>query len=98
MQNTSHGWSTSFGFFTSLAATLGLTTQDLSYLILALIGVIVSVCSFIYSRRDAARRAAEDAKRTEILQEYLDKMLKKESNDTSACVGQLCTTLRRKEI
>lgn len=56
----------------ALSAGLGITTQDMVYMIFGLISVAISVASFINGRMDARRSRKEDEKRTRLLQDYLE--------------------------
>lgn len=61
-----------FAWLAAMAAGLGITTQDVVYIIFGLIGVVISVSSFISGRIDARKERLEDEKRTKILADYLD--------------------------
>jgi len=61
-----------FAWLAAMAAGLGITTQDVVYIIFGLIGVVISVSSFISGRIDARKEHLEDEKRTKILADYLD--------------------------
>lgn len=60
-----------FAWLAALAAGLGITTQDVVYMIFGLAGVAISFASYISSRIDAHRRLKEEEKRTQLLQDYL---------------------------
>ncbi|HEY1847054.1 MAG TPA: hypothetical protein VGH05_19655 [Buttiauxella sp.] len=64
----------SFAWLAALAAGLGITTQDMVYMIFGLISVGISVASFINGRLDAQRLRREDEKRTRLLQDYLQEL------------------------
>jgi hypothetical protein len=64
----------SFAWLAALAAGLGITTQDMVYMIFGLISVGISVASFINGRLDAQRLRREDEKRTRLLQDYLHEL------------------------
>jgi hypothetical protein len=64
----------SFAWLAALAAGLGITTQDMVYMIFGLISVGISVASFINGRLDAQRLRREDEKRTRLLQDYLKEL------------------------
>lgn len=56
----------------ALAAGLGITTQDMVYMIFGLISVLISLASWLGGRLDAHRQHLEDQKRTRILQALVD--------------------------
>ncbi|WP_455425422.1 hypothetical protein [Dryocola sp. LX212] len=60
-----------FAWLAALAAGLGITTQDVAYMIFGLAGVAISLASYISGRVDAHRRQKEEEKRTLILQDCL---------------------------
>ncbi|TNV23076.1 hypothetical protein FH968_02035 [Buttiauxella sp. B2] len=61
-----------FAWLAALSAALGLSTQDLVFMIFGLVGVVLSLASFISGRLDAHKRHKEDEKRTELLEKYFE--------------------------
>ncbi|WP_213715724.1 hypothetical protein [Cedecea lapagei] len=77
-----------FAWIAAFASAVGITTQDVVYMIFGLVGVIVSLASFFSGRLDARRFRLQDEKRTELLEKYLEDIhhLPPEQRPTSAQV------------
>lgn len=97
MQNNGSNWGGAFGLFSSLAAALGISTQDLAYLIIAVLGLCISGVSFWLNRRDARRQRVEEAKRTAILEEYLDEVKNRPVSEQPTSVTQITAALHREK-
>ena len=89
MNDTNSVYTQLFAGFAAIASALGLSTQDLIYLVFALIGLILSIASFVYARIDAAKRHEEDKKRTAILNQLVDQEMLKPEEDRKAGVTHL---------
>jgi hypothetical protein len=61
-----------FAWLAAISAALGLSTQDIVFMFFGLIGVILSLGSFIFGRLDARKMHREDEKRTKLLEKYFD--------------------------
>lgn len=87
----------SFAWLAALAAGLGITTQDMVYMIFGLISVGISVASFINGRVDAHRLRKEDEKRTRLLQDYLEELQTKtiSLSNLPATAKALCEALKQ---
>ncbi|MEY4474422.1 MAG: hypothetical protein RL248_189 [Pseudomonadota bacterium] len=70
-QQTSSIFTQLFAWLAAFSATLGATTQDFIYFVFGLIGIVLSVTSFIYGRVDANRKQREEEKRTQLIEKYL---------------------------
>lgn len=65
-----------FAWLAALSAALGLSTQDLVFMIFGLVGVVLSLASFISGRMDARKLHKEDEKRTRLLEKYFEDVRK----------------------
>ncbi|MFL7890233.1 hypothetical protein [Enterobacter pseudoroggenkampii] len=65
-----------FAWLAALSAALGLSTQDFVFMIFGLIGVVLSLASFISGRLDAHKLHKEDEKRTRLLEKYFEDVRK----------------------
>ncbi|HHE5075068.1 TPA: hypothetical protein ACPEVZ_002045 [Citrobacter freundii] len=73
MNNQSGGLVTQFfAWLTAFASAAGITTQDIFFILFGLIGVGISVASFIFGRLDARKKRKEEEARTRMLDAYLD--------------------------
>lgn len=61
-----------FAWLAALSSALGLTTQDMVFMFFGLIGVLLSLASYISGRIDASKLHREDQRRTELLEKYFD--------------------------
>ena len=61
-----------FVWMTAIAAALGLTTQDVIYILFSAIGVLISIASYVNGRFDARANKREDARRTDLLESYIE--------------------------
>ncbi len=61
-----------FAWIAAFASAVGITTQDVVYMIFGLVGVIVSLASFFSGRVDARRIRKEEEKRTRLLEKYFE--------------------------
>ncbi|MEN3754458.1 hypothetical protein [Mangrovibacter plantisponsor] len=83
-----------FAWLAAIAAGLGLTTQDVVYMIFGLIGVVISLASYVNGRIDARRRRKEDEKRTSMIREYLEEESDKPSSERPAVVSVVADALK----
>ncbi|WP_238875580.1 MULTISPECIES: hypothetical protein [Klebsiella pneumoniae complex] len=60
-----------FAWLAAVASMLGITTQDMVYILFGFIGVVISLASFVLGRMDARKERNEDSKRTQLLADYL---------------------------
>jgi hypothetical protein len=84
-----------FAWLGVIASGLGLSTQDVVYMLFGLIGVVISVASFGYGRLDAHRKRKEDEKRTEMISHYLSEIQDKPHADRPAAVQVAVDALER---
>ncbi|NIG74053.1 hypothetical protein F3J34_10645 [Klebsiella sp. Ap-873] len=69
---TSNAVTQLFAWIAAFASAIGFTTQDVVYMLFGLIGVLVSLGSFIFGRLDAWRLRREEQKRTKLLEKYFE--------------------------
>ena len=81
-------------FFVWLA-TIGLATQDVVYMAFGLIGVFISLASYVNSLIDARRRRKQDEKRTQMLSNFLDEVKDKPHSERSAAVQVAVSALEK---
>lgn len=62
-----------FGILTTIASSLGISTQELVYMIFAAVGAIVTVLSFVFGRIDARAKRKQEERRTALYEDYLGK-------------------------
>jgi hypothetical protein len=62
-----------FGLLATIASALGISTQELVYMIFAAIGAVVTILSFVASRMDARAKRKLDERRTNLYATYLHK-------------------------
>ncbi len=62
-----------FGVLATIASALGISTQELVYMIFAAIGAIVTVLSFVMGRMDARAKRKQEERRTYLYEKYLEK-------------------------
>ncbi|WP_202303919.1 hypothetical protein [Dryocola clanedunensis] len=84
-----------FAWLAALAAGLGITTQDVVYMIFGLTGVAISIASYINGRLDARRRQKEDEKRTQLLEDYLAALPDKNAAKSPAVVNTVSEVVKR---
>lgn len=84
-----------FAWLGVIAAGLGLTTQDVVYMIFGLIGVVISIASFVYGRLDARSKKKEDEKRTAMISNYLGEIKDKPHAERPAAVQVAVDALER---
>jgi len=60
-----------FAWLAAIASMMGITTQDMVYILFGLIGVVISLASFVMGRMDARSERKEDSRRTQLLADYL---------------------------
>ncbi|MCT4709011.1 hypothetical protein MUA04_02115 [Enterobacteriaceae bacterium H11S18] len=84
-----------FAWLAALAAGLGITTQDVVYMIFGLTGVAISFASYISGRLDAHRRQKEDEKRTQLLEDYLAALPDKNTAKSPAIVNTVSEVVKR---
>lgn len=85
-----------FAWLAAIAAALGIATQDLVFIGFGLIGVGISVLSFLLGRIDARRRYREDQKRTALISDYLRTNKDKHPSDRPAAVKVVVDALKRR--
>ncbi|WP_197499310.1 hypothetical protein [Mangrovibacter phragmitis] len=83
-----------FAWLAAIAAGLGLTTQDVVYMIFGLIGVVISLASYVNGRIDARRRRKEDEKRTSMIREYLEEESERSPSERPAVVSVVADALK----
>ncbi len=83
-----------FAWLAAIAAGLGLTTQDVVYMIFGLIGVVISLASYVNGRIDARRRRMEDEKRTSMIREYLEDESERSPSERPAVVSVVADALK----
>ncbi|WP_435927466.1 hypothetical protein [Dryocola sp. BD613] len=84
-----------FAWLATLAAGLGITTQDMVYMIFGLAGLGISVASYINARLDAYRKQKEDEKRTQLLQDYLAALQNKNGTERLTTAQAVSEAIRR---
>lgn len=84
-----------FAWLATIAAGLGLATQDVVYMIFGLIGVIISLASYVNGRLDARRRRKEDEMRTTMIRDYLKGVAEKPHDERPAAVEVAVQALER---
>lgn len=84
-----------FAWFASISAVLGITTQDLAYILFGLIGVMVSIASYVSGRIDARNAQKEDRKRTQLLNEYLQGIQKKPIDERPSSADVITKAMNR---
>lgn len=84
-----------FAWLATIAAGLGLATQDVVYMAFGLIGVVISLASYVNGRVDARRRRKEDEKRTQMLSSYLDELKDKPHSERPAAVQVAVSALEK---
>lgn len=62
-----------FGVLATVASALGMSTQELVYMIFASVGAIVTVLSFLMGRIDARAKRRQEERRTDLYEQYLEK-------------------------
>ncbi|MGP2644966.1 hypothetical protein ACTVKS_16100 [Serratia bockelmannii] len=62
-----------FGVLATIASALGISTQELVYMIFAAVGAIVTVLSFLMGRLDARAKRRQEERRTDLYEQYLEK-------------------------
>ncbi|HEI9795064.1 TPA: hypothetical protein SLN52_003911 [Serratia marcescens] len=62
-----------FGVLATVASALGMSTQELVYMIFAAVGAIVTVLSFLMGRIDARAKRRQEERRTDLYEQYLEK-------------------------
>lgn len=65
-----------FAWLAAVSAALGFSTQDMVFMFFGLIGVLLSLASFISGRLDARKLHKEDQRRTQLLEQYFDDVRK----------------------
>ncbi|HDX8937313.1 hypothetical protein GW952_11945 [Klebsiella michiganensis] len=84
-----------FAWFASISAVLGITTQDLAYILFGFIGVVISIASFVLGRIDARTKRKEDRKRTDLLEEYLHGVQKKPVSERPSSAEVITQAMNR---
>lgn len=86
-----------FAWFAAFAAACGFTTQDMVYMIFGLIGVLISLASYVSGRLDARKIRKENEKRTRIISDYLDDARAKPAHETPAAAKVISEALLKAE-
>ncbi|AHM74528.2 MULTISPECIES: hypothetical protein [Yersinia] len=86
-----------FAWITAISATLGVTTQDFIYFLFGLIGLVLSIASFIYSRFDANRKQKEEERRTLLIERYLVDTKNKPADKRPTAVEVIGEALKKVE-
>jgi len=86
-----------FAWLATIAAALGWTTQDLVYFIFGGIGVFISLASFISGRIDAAAKRREEARRTQIIEDYIHDVQKKTAEQRPSAVEVISEAVAKSE-
>lgn len=84
-----------FVWLATIVAGLGLATQDVVYMAFGLIGVFISLTSYVNSRIDVRRRRKEDEKQTQMLSNFLDEVKDKPHSERSAAVQVAVSALEK---
>lgn len=84
-----------FAWFASVSAVLGVTTQDFVYILSGLIGVVISIASFVLGRIDARTKRQEERKRTDLLDEYLHDIQKKPVSERPSSAEAVTQAMNR---
>lgn len=84
-----------FAWLATLAAALGFTTQDMIYMFFGVVGLLISLASFVYGRFDARRKRKEDEKRTDMIQEYLEGVKDKPLEERPTAVSLVSNALQK---
>lgn len=86
-----------FAWLATIAAALGWTTQDLVYFIFGAIGVVISVISFVMNRLDARAKRREEARRTQIIEDYINDVQQKPSEQRPSAVEVISEAVSKAE-
>lgn len=84
-----------FAWLATIAAGLGLATQDVVFMIFGLIGVVISLASYINGRMDARRKRKEDEKRTKLISDYLKGVNDKPQHERPSAVSVVSDALQK---
>lgn len=84
-----------FAWLATIAAGLGLATQDVVFMIFGLIGVVISLASYVNGRVDARRKRKEDEKRTKMISDYLKEVSDKPHAERPAAVRVVTDALQK---
>lgn len=86
-----------FAWLATIAAALGWTTQDLVYFIFGAIGVVISVISFVMNRLDARAKRREEARRTQIIEDYIHDVQQKPAEQRPSAVEVISEAVSKAE-
>lgn len=79
-----------FGGFTAVAAVLGISTQDLAYIVFGFIGMLCTVASFVCQSWNEHKKTRanerEERARTEIIREYIEEARRLHTENHSAAL------------
>lgn len=84
-----------FAWLAAFAAGLGITTQDVVYMLFGALGLAISLASYITGRLDAQFRRKEDEKRTQMIRDYLDEMRTKPQPESSPAARVVADALEK---
>lgn len=84
-----------FAWLAAIASGLGITTQDVVYIIFGFIGVAISVVTFIMARLDAWADHKEDRKRTQLLADYLQGIQRQPINERPSSAEVVTEAMNR---
>ncbi|HEB4875719.1 TPA: hypothetical protein R0C45_003919 [Kluyvera ascorbata F0526] len=77
-----------FAWLAAIASMMGFTTQDMVYILFGLIGVVISLASFVMGRMDARSERQQDRRRTQLLEEYLHSVQQKAQPETAEAIAE----------
>lgn len=77
-----------FAWLAAIASMMGFTTQDMVYILFGLIGVVISLASFVMGRMDARSERQQDRRRTQLLEEYLHSVQQKAQTETAEAIAE----------
>lgn len=84
-----------FAWIAAFAAAVGFSTQDVVYMIFGLMGVLISLGTFICGRIDARNERREREKRTALFEKYLEQIASMPPEQRSASIEIISETLHR---
>lgn len=86
-----------FAIVAAVAGAMGISTQDLAYILFGAIGALVSIASFVFGRIDARHVRKEDEKRTQLLNGYIEHAKEIDGDPASlAVMNHVLDKMRRK--
>jgi hypothetical protein len=82
---------------TAIAAALGISTQDMIYLIVSILGLIISIASFACKRADSHKYLLEDKKRTDVFESFIKGLTDESNKNTTSAAHSAITALNKLE-